>query len=437
MIALINAALRNGQPQSWMYESLGIAMELDGRSKSEIERAVMSAADFSTSADELMYIAQYLSRLGLDRRAMLFYQQVVKIEPLRSEAYALGLRAAERCDDIAGIRWATVGILSQAWPTNMAEIESTASRVAKATLERLASEGREAERDAFLKDLQEAVVRDCVVRVSWTGNADIDVSVEEPSGTICSATEPRTAGGGVSLGDSYAVEGKSSDGSSEVYVCPKGFAGTYRVRIHRVWGEVAAGKVTVDVYTHLRSGDMQHERQQLEISDKDAMVVFDLNHGRRTEPLESAQLAGAVKRQETLSRSVLAQQLSDGSDPTALPVGRWTRSGPPGRVLWRAAAGRLASSRSCRHCREGTMMRRRRVVSADRRYVRIAASRSSRRSATCRRSRLPARPNPAPTRDWHGYGHRRGRRWRRRRRAPLDDRSATTLAANSQTRMPF
>ncbi len=126
-------------------------MELDGRSKTEIERAVMSAADFSTSADELMYIAQYLSRLGLDRRAMLLYQQVAKIEPLRSEAYALGLRAAERCDDLAGIRWATVGILSQAWPTDMAEIELTASRIAKATLERLASEGRKTNSEAFLK----------------------------------------------------------------------------------------------------------------------------------------------------------------------------------------------------------------------------------------------------------------------------------------------
>ena len=315
VIALINAALRNGQPQSWMYESLGIAMELGGRSKTDIERAVMSAADFSTSADELMYIAQYLSRLGLDRRAMLVYQQVAKIEPLRSEAYALGLRAAEQCNDVAGIRWATVGILSQAWPANMAEIELTASRVAKATLERLASEGKMPSAKRFSKQLQEAVVRDCVVRVSWTGDADIDVSVEEPTGTTCSLAEPRTAGGGVKLGDSYAVEGKPNDGSSEVYVCPKGFAGTYRVRIRRVWGEVAAGKVTVDVYTHLRSGDMQHERQQLEIGDKDAMVVFDLNHGRRSEPLETAQLAGAVKRQDTLSRQVLAQQISNGSDP--------------------------------------------------------------------------------------------------------------------------
>ena len=85
VIALIHAALRHGQPQSWMYESLGIAMELDGRPKREIERAVMSAADFSTSPDELMYIAQYLSRLGLDRRAMLLYQQVAKLEPMRAK----------------------------------------------------------------------------------------------------------------------------------------------------------------------------------------------------------------------------------------------------------------------------------------------------------------------------------------------------------------
>ena len=300
-----------------MYESLGIAMELDGRSKTEIERAVMSAADFSTSADELMYIAQYLSRLGLDRRAMLLYQQVAKLEPLRSEAYALGLRAAERCDDLAGIRWATVGILSQAWPTEHGR--DRADRFARR--QGHARAARQRRHDGRARSVSEAAARGGRARlrrrVSWTGDADIDVSVEEPTGTICSVCRAAHRGGGVKLGDSYAVEGKSSDGSSEAYVCPKGFAGKYRVRIHRVWGEVAAGKVTVDVYTHLRSGDMQHERQQLELSDKDAMVVFDLNHGRRTEPLEAAQLAGAVKRQQALSRAVLAQQIDSGSDPNA------------------------------------------------------------------------------------------------------------------------
>jgi hypothetical protein len=358
-----------------MYESLGIAMELKGSSKTDIERAVMSAADFSTSPDELMYIAQYLSRIGLDRRAMLVCQQVAKVAPLRSEAYVVGLRSAEEENDVAGIRWATIGILSQAWPTNMAEIELTASRVAKATLERLASEGRTAEHDAFLKELQEAVVRDCVVRVSWTGEADVDVSVEEPSGSVCSATDPRTVGGGVKLGDGYTAKDKADEGASEVYVCPKGFAGSYRVQIHRVWGEVAAGKVTVDVYTHLRSGDVQHERQQLEVSDKDALVIFDLNHGRRSEPIETVQIASAVKRQETLSRTVLAQQLDTGSDPSVAPNPNNQTRFFPGldrRLAFLGGRNAVGFQPIVQTLPEGTMMSIEGVVSADRRYVRIA-----------------------------------------------------------------
>jgi hypothetical protein len=369
VIALIHAALRSGQPQSWMYESLGIAMELNGNSKSDIERAVMSAADFSSSADELMYIAQYLSRIGLDRRAMLVYQQVVKIEPLRSEAYALGLRTAERCDDLAGIRWATVGILSQAWPAEFIEIEHTASRIARATLERLANEGRDAERDVYLQQLQEAVVRDCLVRVSWTGEADIDVAVEEPAGTICSAAEPRTTSGGVSLGDEFAVGGESSGESSEVYVCPKGFAGKYRVLIRQIWGEVTAGKVTVDVYTHLRGGEPQHERQQIELEDNKAMVVFDLNQGRRSEPLEEVQLAGAVKRQQAISRAVLAQQLGSGADPSVAPdrFSDFAR-----RAAFLRGAGAVGFQPIVTTLPTGTTMSLSGVVSADRRYVRIA-----------------------------------------------------------------
>jgi hypothetical protein len=331
----------------------------------------MSAADFSSSAEELMYIAQYLSRLGLDRRAMLLYQQVTKVEPLRSEAYALGLRAAERCDDLAGIRWATVGILSQAWPSDMAAIELTASRVAKATLERLASEGKKEDHEAYLKQLQEAVVRDCVVRVSWTGDADIDVSVEEPAGTICSSGEPRTTSGGVSLGDEFATGDKANDGASEAYVCPKGFAGKYKVRIHRVRGEVAAGKVTVDVYTHMRTGQMQHERQQIALAHKDALVVFDLDSGRRNEPLETAQLAGAIKRQQQLSRSVLAQQLSSGSDERVLPF-------RPDALARQAALfgsrGAVGYQPIIITLPTGTIMTATAVVSADRRYVRVGVA---------------------------------------------------------------
>jgi hypothetical protein len=117
---------------------------------------------------------------------------------------------------------------------------------------------------------------------------------------------------------------------------------------------------------------MQHQRQQLEISDKDAMVVFDLNHGRRTEPLESAQLAGAVKRQEVLSRSVLAQQMSDGSDPSAIPNRGLDALGRRAAFLNGFGRGAVGFQPIVQTLPEGRMMAASAVVSADRRYVRIA-----------------------------------------------------------------
>jgi hypothetical protein len=374
VMALIHAALRHGQAQPWMYETLGIAMELADRPKSQIERAVMSAADLCTSTSELMYIAQYLSRLGIDQRAVKIYQQVAKLEPLRAETYALGLQAAQRCDDLAGIQWATVGALSQAWPSDQAQIELTAYRVAKATLERLAKEGQEAERDAYLAKLNEAVKRDVVVRVSWTGQADVDISVEEPAGTVCSADQPRTLGGGVALGDGFATEKGANDMAFETYVCPQGFAGQYRVRISRVWGEVAAGKVTVDVVRHLRSGEVQHERQQVELGDKDSVVVFDLDKGRRTEKLEAAQLAGTAQRQQEVTRDVLAQQLSDGSSDSAVPVRPFDPASQLARALLGRGRGAVGFMPIVQTLPSGTMLQATGVVSADRRYVRISAT---------------------------------------------------------------
>jgi hypothetical protein len=133
--------------------------------------------------------------------------------------------------------------------------------------------------------------------------------------------------------------------------------------------------VTVDVYTHLRGGDMQHERQQLEVNDKDALVVFDLNQGRRTERLQAAQLAGAVQRQQAISRAVLAQQLGSGSDPSLAP------RGGAGLAFARQQAfltgfrgGAVGFQPIVQVLPEGTMMQVLGVVSADRRYVRVAVS---------------------------------------------------------------
>jgi hypothetical protein len=359
-----------------MYESLGIAMEIDGRSKEDIERAVMSACDFSTSPDQLLLIAQYLSHIGLDHRALDVYRQVTKVPGLHPEAYALGLRAAQRVEDAAGIRWATVGILGNDWPMEQQEIYDTAFRVAKSTLESM-----EAAKDPlapeYRSQLEKALSRDVVIEVTWTGDADVDLIVEEPGGTVCSLQQPRTTGGGVCTGDIASQDtADKSQALSEKYLNAQAFPGTYRARLRKIYGDVVAGKVIVDVYKHRGTEREQHERQHIKIhDDSDAMIVFELEDGRRLQSLQAQQVEVALQRQQAISQSVLTQRLGDFSDPRIAPF-----RGPGGdlslsrRLALNGQIGAVGYQPIIQTLPQGVQMTAQGVVSADRRYVRITSS---------------------------------------------------------------
>lgn len=377
-VKLIQAALRHGHAQSWMYESLGIAMELDGRPKSEIERAIMSACDFSSSPDELMLIANYLANIGIDSRAVEVYRQVAKVSPLHHEAFALGLRAAQRANDLDGIRWATVGILSNDLPKQQQAITDTARRVAKSMLDKLKAAGDNEAYDQYYAELETALARDIIVKATWSGDADVDLIVEEPGGSVCSLHQPRTTGGGVSLGDDYSSYNKDkSNGYSEQYSCAEGFPGTYRIRVRKVWGDVVADKVTIEVYKNFGTKNQRYEKQRISVpDDSDALVVFDLEQSRREKPLAAEKLEVAVNRQEEIGRAVLAQQLGQISDPRIAPP---VRGGGPGdnlrdRLALSGVRGAVGFQPIIQTLPSGTQMQVTGVVSPDRRYVRIAAS---------------------------------------------------------------
>ena len=150
VIAIIDAALRHRQGQQWMYEALALALDAAGRPKADIERAVMSAVDFVDNTSDLMYIGAYLSQLGLDRRALQVYRQAAALEPIRPEPYMLGLRAARAIDDLEGLKWASLGILGQAWPAQQANVWQAGLGVANEVLDRLRAEKRTKEAEQFL-----------------------------------------------------------------------------------------------------------------------------------------------------------------------------------------------------------------------------------------------------------------------------------------------
>ena len=154
----------------------------------------------------------------------------------------------------------------------------------------------------YNQKLTAAKERDCLIRVRWTGDADLDLLVVEPSGTICSRLQKRTSSGGIMLGDQFSPDKNHNGEIVETYVLPKGFAGNYQLVIKRVWGDVTSGKATVSITNHYNSNTQRSLTQQVELDKVGAIVNFALDRGRRTESLSDHAIKNYVREQLATNR---------------------------------------------------------------------------------------------------------------------------------------
>ena len=315
-VALIMAAIDNGQMQGWMYEALVLAMQITGESQNQIERALMSSVDLSDEPNQVLEAANYMANNGMEVRAMKLLRSFARANPVRFEPYVLGLKTAKRINDIEGKMWATVGIFGQEWPEHR-EIVDDAKYVAKGIQKTLADEGKTERLNEYKQQIAAAQERDCLIRVRWTGDADLDLLVFEPGGTICSRLQKRTSSGGIMLGDQFSP-GKSHNGEIvETYVLPKGFAGNYQLVINRVWGDVTSGKATVSITNHFNSKSQRSLTRQVKLDKTGAIVHFALDRGRRTESLADHEIKNYVQEQMATNRSMLIAQLKKDRSSSA------------------------------------------------------------------------------------------------------------------------
>ncbi len=222
----VAGAIRAGHVQPWMYQAYAIALKATDAPREDVERALLSAVDFAESPDDVLHVAARLEEIGSHAAALRLCRNVAELDSQRREPYVMGLRIAQRINDIDGLTWACQGVLAQAWPEKFQPVVEEARLVARATHAMLLEEGRKEEAALFGESLKKAASHDVIVRVSWTGDADIDLAVEEPSGTICSLDNRSSAGGGTLLGDSFPGHGDDETGTvSETYICPQGFSG--------------------------------------------------------------------------------------------------------------------------------------------------------------------------------------------------------------------
>ncbi|PQO29552.1 hypothetical protein DTL21_26235 [Bremerella cremea] len=369
---LIQVALRHGQIQPWMYEAMGLALELNHSPKPEIERALMSAIDFSSGPNHMLVIADLMSRMNIDARALKIYQDVSQMEPLRPEPYALGLKVAQQLDDEDAIRWACVGILSQEWPKDSSGIRDEAYRTAVALLRQMVADERVKDAKTFDSQIRDALVRDAIVKVTWSGESDLDLIVEEPSGSVCSQHNPRTISGGVFLGDAASSLGDAgTEGAYELYVVPKGFKGDYKMLVRKVWGDVTAGKITVDVFTNYGTENQHHERQQLELGKDGAFITFNVPEGRRTESLSEQQVKVAVETQVAMTREIVARKLEQISESSYAAEEYVSDVNNNSNDFVRRVRNSVGYRPVITTLPEGANFSAFAVVSADRRYVRF------------------------------------------------------------------
>ena len=369
VIAVIEAAILAGQSQTWMYEVLAGAMQVTGRPQADIERVLLSGVDFTAvDVPNMLFSAAYLTRYGLRSRALQIYRQASSLAPWRAEPYVLGLKLAREAKDPEALEWAATGILTQAWMKDHESLHHQAEE-AVAEAEQLFQKQGNAERlKQFHDQIASARQRDLVLKLTWNGDADLDLVVEEPLGTVCSRQNKFSRGGGVLVHDGVGPKPKDA---YELYVCPVASTGEYRVTLRYLFGNVVAKQAKLTIIRHQGTPEESTTSQSIQIAGEETVVRLSLKAGRRTElgPVIADQVTEirrpAKTRQQPGAEILQVAHTEEAREQRAEYIKQRD-------ILFQNLGGlRAAVQPIVQIVPEGVQATATAVVSADRRYVRL------------------------------------------------------------------
>jgi hypothetical protein len=370
VVAVLEAAILNGQSQGWMYEVLAVAMQVIGRPQADIERVLLSAVDFSTvDVPNMLLSAAYLSKFGLHTRALSLYRQATQLSPSHPEAYVLGLKLARDAKDADGIEWAAAGILTQAWGKDHETLHQLADDAVAEGVQLLKKPESKERLKQFQAKIADARQRDIVLKLTWNGDADLDLIVEEPLGTICSRQHKFSRGGGVLVHDGF---GPKPQNAYELYVCPMAVAGKYKVTIHYVLGNVVAKQFKLTIIRHQGTPQETTSSQVETLAGVDTYLSFGLISGRRTDLAAEVPVTANIPRPAQQDRYKVVSDIRQ-ADYTPEDQARRIEQVRRSEVYRQNFGGfRAAVQPVIQNFSEGVHMSAMAVVSPDRRYVRLS-----------------------------------------------------------------
>ncbi len=208
-------------------------------------------------------------------------------------------------------------MLSLGWPGQDEYFRLESANQVETLARSLREDGKGKEADQLLARLTASQARDLFIRLSWDGDADFDVLVDEPLGATASYQTPRTVFGGSILKNGYGSH------PEEVYVCPRGFAGDYTVRVSTIYTNPDKPVTRLTLETITQEGTTAEKKQTIDLSPDKANkpVVVHLSSGRRKKVLPfvdpTAELmkaaAPAMKNVRSPSRSPGAAAAKGGA----------------------------------------------------------------------------------------------------------------------------
>jgi hypothetical protein len=364
-VGLLKAAIRHGTVEPWMYEALALVQEAASVDKDEFQRTVLSAADMVSDSPDAQYrVAKLLARHDLKEAAIRLYREAADKAPLAHEPYLESLELAVELGDARTVTWAATRLLSQAWVNVQDELHKLALSRAIEFEQRLRKAGRTSEADDLSQQIQEANTRDLVIRMTWQGDADLDLNVLEPFGTICSPQNRVTAAGGVLAKDSFGKDVGSAKNPGELYVCSRGLSGPYEIRVERIWGNPLGGRAKIEVTLHEGTPQQKRTTHFLSVTSSKPLVV-DLATGRRTQLLAIPQFVPPVT--SSAGTKLPLQELTESMAQS----GRSPFSGPQQLFQFGGGGGAIGFQPLVQVFPNGTSLSVTPVVSADRMYVRM------------------------------------------------------------------
>lgn len=357
VICIEQAILSGALIEPWMHEALALAMQAAGRPNDEIARVVMSSQDLTGGdVESMMKLAAYLTRLERYDRALEIYRQVGHLSPGMSESFIRALDLARRSNHPEAVVWCAPEVLAMAWGRDREPLRRSAEQAAADAIAQLTKSGRISQALALQEAMQKAREVDLVVRLEFNGVGDVDLLVEEPTGSVCSMSTPFTPAGGAFVHDGH---GPRQENCYDEYVCASAIPGEYRLIVRHIRGDIVAKRARLVITRGQGTAHEQTETQTVLLGPTDSVVRISLSRGRRVDPNAPVPKPAANSgRSRTAGTAVLAQ-----IQPAA--VGAIPNVGAGGVVGYQPVINMVS---------EGIALNALATVSGDRRYVRINAN---------------------------------------------------------------